>query len=136
MRWCLSPIIGDGTQSIVVGQETTTGPFRAKASDYGGHVAIIPSNPDGTPAFNWCLVRLANTSVAEAEADTSLTVFPNLQLGDVLTANQRNWLVTRLNNHGLPSGWVDPGITVRQVLRTIGRYLEADFDVDWMTLHE
>lgn len=134
MRWVVSPLIGDGTPTIIVGQESTTGPYRAKASDYGAHVAIIPGNDDGTPKFNWCLCRIEEAAVAAADADTDLIVFPDLTLDHVLTLAQRNWLITRLDNRGFPSGWVTAGITVIEVLRTIGRWLEANFDVDWMRL--
>jgi len=133
MRWIVSPVIGDGTSRIVVGQEATTGPYRPKAGNYatewGG---IIPGNDDGTPVFNWCLVAASAGDLTAAEADPDLIVLPDLTMDHVLTTAQRNWLVTKLTNRGLPSGWVDPGITVREVLRTIGRWLDAKFDVDWI----
>lgn len=134
-RWAISPIIGNGTETIDSLDPEATGPYRAKASDYGTHAAIIPGNADGSPAFNWALVKIGDEAVAAADADPSLTVFPALALDDVLTAGQRNWLITRLQHHGLPYGWVQPGITVRQALRTIGRYLEATFDVDWVNIN-
>jgi hypothetical protein len=135
MRWVLSPIIGNGTAKIVVGQEATTGPYRASASAYGGHVAIIPGNDDGTPKFNWCLCQMEESAAVAADAaDPAITVFPALQLDDVLTLGQRNWLITKVGNLGKPTGWIVPGITVRECVRTIGRYLEDNFDVNWMSL--
>ena len=132
-RWIISPVIGDGTDRIITGQESTTGPYRPKAANYatewGG---VIPGNADGTPAFNWCIVRATAGDLAAADADTDLIVFPDLDMDHVLTIAQRNWLISRLDARGFNSGWVDPGITVLQVLRTIGRWLEANFDVTWI----
>lgn len=125
MRWVLSPVIGSGTSDD---------PYRAKASAYGGHVTIIPGNWDGTPKFNWCLCRIKDEAVAAASADPDLTVFPDLALDDVLTLAQRNWLITKVSNLGKPTGWIVAGITVREALRTIGRYIDANFDVDLMRL--
>ena len=133
-RWGISPLIGDGTITIVPGQESTTGPYRAKAASYGGHVAVIPGESDGTPLFNWALIRIADDAVAAAEADADLTVFPDLALDDVLTAGQRNWLITRLQHHNLGYAWVTAGITVREALRTIGRYLDSQFDISWANI--
>jgi hypothetical protein len=133
LRWVLSPIIGNGTPDIIAGQEATTGPYRAKASDYGAHAAIIPGNDDGTPKFNWALCQFTG-DIAAAEADPDLTVFPQLHLDDVLTLGQRNWLITKIGNLGKPTGWIVAGITVRECVRTIGRYLENNFDIDWMNM--
>jgi hypothetical protein len=98
------------------------------------HAAVIPGNPDGTPAFNWGIAKIDDASATAADAVPGVTVFPDLQLDDVLTLNQRNWLITRVGNLGLPTGWITPGITVRQALRTIGRYLDDKFDIDWLSI--
>lgn len=129
MRWAIAPVIGTGGW---VGDPPVMDPYRLKVAEYGGHIAIIPGNADGTPAFDWGLARIVDDAVAAADADPQITVFPQLALDHVLTLAQRNWLVTRLTNHGLPSGWVTAGITVLQVLRTIGRWLDDRFDVDWL----
>lgn len=138
MRWALSPIIGDGTPIVVVGQEDTTGPYRLKVSNYGAHTAIIPGNNDGTPKFNWGIAKLSDDAATAAEADQNLdsriTIFPQLTLDHVLTLAQRNWLITKVSALGKPTGWITDGITVREAIRTIGRYLEDNFDVDWMKI--
>ena len=132
-RWVIAPIIGDGTQKVDA-QLGWQGPYRSKASDYGSHVALIPTDTNGAPAFNWSLSKIADSAVTAAEADPDLTVFPDLPLDHVLTLAQRNWLITRLQNHGLPFGWVVPGITVIEVLRTIGRWLENQFDIHYLAM--
>jgi hypothetical protein len=134
MRWVISSIIGDGTAQIIVGQEDTTGPYRAKASSYGSHTALIPGNNDGTPKFNWALCYFDGDTTA-AEADTDLIVFPELTLNHVLTLAQRNWLITKLSNRGFATGWIYDGITVRECVRTIGRWIEDNYDIDWMRLN-
>ena len=134
MRWVISPIIGNGTSEVVVGSEATTGPYRAKASDYGAHSAVIPGNDDGTPKFNWCLVYF-DGDVTAAESDPDLTVLPNLTMDHRITLAQRDWLRTRLQNRGLPYLWVNTGDTVLSILRTIGRYLDAKYDIDWQRVN-
>ena len=79
-------------------------------------------------------MKISDDAVAAAEADPALTVFPGLALDDVLSTGQRNWLITRLQNHNLPYAWVTSGLTVRDALRTIGRYLEANFDINWVNM--
>jgi hypothetical protein len=93
---------------------------------------VIPGNPDGTPTFNWGIAKIDNASVTAADAVNGVTVFPDLQLDDVLTLAQRGWLITQLQNHGLPYAWVTAGLTVRETLRTIGRWLDDKFDISWV----
>lgn len=132
-RWVLSPWIGDGSTRIVTGQELTTGPWRPRASLYASAWTLVgPGAEDGTPARNWCLIRATAGDLVAAEADTELTVFPDLQLDDVLTLAQRNWLITKVSALGEPTGWITAGLTVREALRTIGRRLEANFELPWI----
>lgn len=98
------------------------------------HAAIIPGNPDGTPAFNWGIAKIDDASAAAADAVAGVTVFPDLQMDDVLTLAQRNWLKTRLQSHGLPYAWVTAGLTVRETLRAIGRWLDDKFDISWVNI--
>jgi hypothetical protein len=126
-RWIISPVVGDGTARVDVDSPATTGPYRPKAADYAtAWGCIIPTGS------SWCFVRASAGDLAAADADPDLIVLPDLQLDDVLTLAQRTWLITRLDSRGFASGWVTAGITVREVLRTIGRWLEASFDVDWI----
>lgn len=128
-RWVLSPIIGDGSPAVVVDEELTTGPYRPKATLYATEwAAVIPEI--GTT--NWCLVRATAGDMAAADADPDLTVFPNLQFTDVLTLAQRTWLIGKCQALGQPSGWVVAGITFGEALRTIGRWLNNNFEFTWM----
>ena len=123
MRWALSPVVGTGTPDD---------PYRLKIADYGDHVALIPGAVDGTPLFNWGLGRIADDVADTADADPQIAVFPAFSLDHVLTLAQRDWLIARLDARSLPAGWVVDGLTVRQALRTIGRWIEANFEIDWI----
>lgn len=127
MRWALSTISGDGTAKIIQGQEDTTGPYRAKISDYGNHATLILSNSDGTPIKNWSLVYF-NGDIVSAEADNAVRVLPDLNLDHVLTVNQANTVKTYLTNFGIDSNIVNAGMTVRQALRAIAREIDVTWD--------
>jgi len=129
-RWALSPIIGDGTFRIVAGQEATTGPYRAKAGDHGGHTALIPGNADGTPAFGWCLVRFDDSAdLVAAAADGDIRLLPDWTLDHVITAGEAASISSALDHFGI-TGYPSPtGRTVRQVLRWIADRLDVTWSV-------
>ena len=132
-RWCVTPIIGNGTAAVDQASPDATGPFRPYASKYATEWSwVMPSKADGTPAFPWGILRATAGDLAGAEADPAITMFPDLAYTDVLTAGQRAWLVGKCNALGAPSGWVVNGITFGQALRTVGRWLEAKFDLEWV----
>ena len=132
-RWILGPVVGDGSASVTPGSEATTGPYRPKAAQYATDWAgVIPGNEDGTPAFNWCLIRATAGDFAAASADTDLTIFPDLAMSDTLTLAQRNWLKTKCQALGQPDAWVVAGLTFGQALRKVGRWLENNFEVSWV----
>jgi hypothetical protein len=129
--WALSKIIGDGSFKILVGFESTTGPYRAEASNYGSHIALIASASDGTPLINWCLVKLGNDfDTVSAESNDNLRVFPNLTLGHILTAGQAATLNSYADHFGITGGRASAGMTVRQVLRWLADKLDTTWDID------
>jgi hypothetical protein len=128
-RWALSPIIGNGTATVVVGQEATTGPYRAKASDYGAHVAVIPGNDDGTPRFAWALVKLDDSAdLTAAAADTELRLLPAWSMDKVLNAAEAGAVANALARFDL-YGPDATGHTVRQVVRWIADQLDLTWSV-------
>ena len=129
-RWALSPIIGDGTGRVIVGSEATTGPYRAKASDHGAHVAVIPGNDDGTPKYPWCLVRLGDDAdLAGAQADGDVRLLPDWTMDHVITAGEASAIASALDHFGI-SGYPSPtGRTVRQVVRWIADRLDVTWNV-------
>lgn len=121
MRWALSPIIGSGT---------ATDPYRAAASAYGGHVAVIPGNDDGTPKYGWCLVRFDDAAdLAAAAADTNLRVLPAWSLDHVITAGEAATIADALDHFGITGAPSAQGRTVRQVLRWIADRLDVTWQV-------
>lgn len=124
-RWVLSPVDGDGS----VGN-----PYSPHGVLYATHwTALVPCNPDGTLFRPWCLMYVIAGDLTAAQADASLTVFPDLAYSDQLTPAQRTWLIDKCTALGQPSGWVTAGVTFGQALRTVGRWLEANFEVAWIS---
>ncbi len=116
-RWAISPIIGSGT-----GED----PYRPLAATYATSWFGWSA-----PGLNWYLVRATAGDLVAAEADSRITMFPDLAYTDVLTLAQRNWLINKCDALGQPSGWVTAGITFGQALRTVGRWAQNNFDVTW-----
>jgi len=120
-RWYISPIIGTGTEDD---------PYRAKvgsATLIRGHSAVIPTDVNGAPLFNFALVIVSADDHAPLIADSDNDVFPNRTLGDSLTSVERSLIKGVLDRRGLPSKWVDNVSTFGELLRTIGRFLDANF---------
>lgn len=126
-RWAISPIIGNGTLNVIVGQEATTGPYRAKAADHGAHVTVIPGNNDGSPKYSWCIVKFGDTAdMTAAAADGDIRLLPNWTLDHVLTSGEAAQVTSALNHFNI-TGPNPTGYTVRQVLR----YLADQLDITW-----
>jgi len=87
---------------------------------------------DGRPVAAAIHAPVADDVADTADADPQIAVFPAFSLDHVLTLAQRDWLIARLDARSLPAGWVVDGLTVRQALRTIGRWIEANFEIDWI----
>lgn len=124
-RWLLCPVIGAGTEDD---------PYRAKVQDYGvDHSAVIPSLPDGTPRFGWCLVHASANDFAAILADAQVDAFPDrlidTRIGD-LPAGVRNALRTRLEARGIDTSDVSGNVTLRQIIRRIGKLLDGNFGED------
>ena len=130
MRWALSPIIGDGSASVDPLDPTNTGPYRAAASDHGGHVAVIPGNDDGTPKYGWALVRFDDAAdMTAAAADDRLRVLPAWSLDHVITAGEASSIANALDHFNITSYPNPTGRTVRQVLRWIADRLDVTWNV-------
>jgi len=123
-RYYLSPIVGSGTKAD---------PFRAKAATFPAvNVAsIIPSNPlTGAPLFPWALVVVATASHTPLLADTTLTPLPDLSLDAILStlsASQRAALFAALDAKAIDRQGLSNQTAYREVLRRIGRHLNAAF---------
>lgn len=130
-RWFLCPVVGTGAADD---------PYRAKAHDYGvDYSAVIPSNPDGTPRFNWCLAKVAASDFAALDADGAFDAWPNVSLDTTvaqLPLAVRNRLRTALTNRGVDVSDVTGQTPLRAILRRIGRAMEPLFDPDVLDVRD
>lgn len=115
----------------VIGSGTIDDPFRADVDKPAS--ALIPSKPDGTPRFNWCLVRLKdpnNTTGTQLFKITETRL--DMQVKDI-NPTLRNNLNTKLTSLGVNTSKIKPTYTIRQVLRYIAKHLDdkADITKSW-----
>ena len=122
-RYYLAPIIGDGQSTETV--------YRVQLPRVN-HSAVIPSNAaTGAPLFSWALCVVEAPDHGAMLADAALTALPNLGLDqalDQISTSQRNALFAALDGKGINRVGLTQASTMRDVLRRIGRYLEAAFD--------
>jgi len=119
-RWFIVPVIGTGTKGD---------PYRVKLSI--AHSALIPSNPDGTPRFNWALCLVSAADFTALDADTEAEPFPGVSLDDQLSsisAAARNRIQTALINRGVDLTGIDLNSTVRDVVERVVERLDARLD--------
>jgi hypothetical protein len=120
-RWYIAPVIGTGAEEDA---------YRPKVPEGINWVAVIPSNPDGTPRFNWCLVKVAATDHSALLNDAEIDAMPNIALDDpisTLSAAMRNAIQNRLEARGIDTSGITLQTTFRQIVRRIGRHLDTDF---------
>jgi hypothetical protein len=122
-RWLICPIVGTGTSKDA---------YRPKLRDLGvDYVAHIPSNPDGTPKFNWCICLASAIDFTVVDADVQIDGFPGVALTDELgsfSAAVRNKIQTALTNRGVDLTGITLTSTVGDVLRRAGQKLGATWD--------
>ena len=124
-RYFLSPIVGVGVDELInPSTPTTTGPYRALASDFNmGHSAMIPTDPTtGRPVVGWALALVIGTDFAVIDADTRLASFEGISLStriDSLSNPQRRRIENVLTKFGLPSSLVTQSATLEALLLAI-----------------
>lgn len=111
--FAISPLIGSGTMAD---------PYRAKAQQYGAHVAIIPVSPTtGQPIFPWAFVY-TEADPALLDADNAIVRIPENRLDRTLNTPVVNRVNQRLADFGAPP-LVSAGMTVLEAINAIGSYL-------------
>ena len=122
-RWFLCPIVGTGGDKD---------PYRSRLRDLGiTHVSHIPSNPDGTPQFSWCICLASANDFTVVDADVLIDGFPGVQLSDTLgsfSAAVRDKVQTVLTNHGVNLTGITLANTVGDLLQRAGQRLGAAWD--------
>lgn len=119
-------MIGYGATKVI-GSGTMDDPYRADVNVPCS--SIIPSNPDGTPKFNWCLVRLKDY---EGAAGINLFKFPSgaltMKVSDIPAA-KRQAIKGKMESFGIDTSWIKGSNTLKEILRKIGRHLDINFKV-------
>lgn len=122
-RYYLSPIVGTGDE---------TDPYRPKVADYGVNwVGVIPSLPTGQPAFSWALVLVEAVNHGKILADAAIDALPDFPLDGKVSAIQtatKNRMLEAMTARGINTSFVGSADGYRDVVRGIGRALEATFD--------
>lgn len=124
-RYYLCDIIGDGSQ------ENAYRP--ALADEAVNWTAVMPaSDPNtGAPVSPWALVVVETNNHARLLSKAGVDPLPDFPLDGKVTAIEnatRTAVKARLSARGIPTALVDNADGYREVIRGIGRRLEAAFD--------
>ena len=103
----------------IIGTGKDEDPYRADISGSDWQ-AIIPSNSDGTPKFNWCLVRLSDPNAA---IGTELFKFSFGNLGE----KDRVEIKNKLDNIGVDTTKLTLDTTLKEIINHIGKHLDSNF---------
>lgn len=121
-RYYISPIVGDGSD---------LNPFRPKVANYGvAWVACIASGLNGGPKHNWALVLVNAIDHTPLIDDPDIRAIPQAALDNTLatlSTQQRQFLRSIIDGLGLDTSQITAQTTLRQVLRYLGRTLDANF---------
>lgn len=129
-QYYLCDIIGDGTDSIPT---KTTGSFRPSIADLGvSWVGSIPSDPvTGRPLYPWTLVLVDTDNHARVIAVPGVDALPDFPLDGKLNAvnnTTRTKMDAALSRRGINPAFVSSSDGYRDVIRGIGKTLDASFD--------
>ncbi|MBA3622931.1 MAG: hypothetical protein H0W48_00375 [Methylibium sp.] len=128
-RYYLCDVIGDGQDAEPT---ATTGPFRPAVADKGVLWAgVIPTGPDGRPLKPWCLVIVDAPNHAPVLADQRVDRLPDFPLdGKVSAVNAatKTAMLNAMTKRGIDTSFVTGADGYRDVIRGIGRSLDAAFD--------
>lgn len=122
-RYYISPIIGDGS---------IDNPYRPKVADHGvAWSGIIQTDVEGKPLHPWALIVVSANNHASLLADKNIDALPDFPLdgkvGSIKTSTK-----TKMKNvmaaRGIATSIAENADGYRDVIRGIGRVLQADFD--------
>ena len=109
----------------IIGTGTPDDPYRADAEPYGP--CVIPSNPDGSPKYGWCLMKLHDF---DNTTGTDLFKLPKVSLsttvGDI-SPSKRAAIKTKLDGMGVDTSWITLDTTLREIVKKIGKHLDVNF---------
>ena len=92
--------------------------------------SLIPTTSTGGARFSFCIVIVSTDAAGYAtiNAYPHVVALPIKQWADGLSNAETNQIKTYLTNHGLDASDIPNGMTFGQVLRMVGRKLDANFD--------
>lgn len=122
-RYYVSPIIGTGD---------IDDPYRPKVADHGvAWSGVIPTDAAGKPTSAWCLVIVSAQNHSAILSDKDIAALPDFPLdgkvSSIHTAT-KNTMKANLGKRGIVTGFIDGTDGYREVVRGVGRLLQADFD--------
>lgn len=136
IRYCISPIIGDGSG--------INNPFRAAVSDLpnvntNAQIPTFTSGPNiGKPKFHFAFCIMASSNIAAVAAVSNAFVFPDYNLDgrmDGMESDARTGLVQSVQAYDLDGGLhLDAGNddedSYRQLIDKLGKQFEPAFSVN------
>lgn len=130
-RFYICKVIGDGTED---------NPYRPKVADYPvSWSGMLPSNPDGTPKYGFTFVIAATQDHTALLADPQIKGMPELsldaQIGS-LSKDLRDKMLAYFDEEGIDRTGLNLQSTMRDVLRRVGKHLEAAFDENRFDVRE
>lgn len=135
-RYVIGPVVGSGTLG---------NPYRAKVADICPAVSVIPSNPDGSPKYNFALSLVSTDNLAAVLAITNLYALPDYALDgrmDGMESNARTGLVQSVEAYDLDGNGLhldathDDSDGYRSVLEAIGEQFDPSFNLDHFDVSE
>lgn len=122
-RYYLCDVIGDGSEE---------NSYRPALADYGvNHVAVIPTGPNGRPLFAWCLALVDTPGHGALLADVRLDALPDFPPDAKISSMHRptkQAMTNAIQRRGVGTSFIEGADGYREIIRSIGRYLDTNFD--------
>lgn len=130
-RYYISKIIGTGSMQD---------PYRPAVADEGvSWVGDIPSDPDGRPLYDTCLVLVNSKVHSKLRTHPDIDALPDFPLDGKVSAIQqqtKTGMITALKKRGFDTAGLENKDGYRDVLQSIGKQRSPHFDLDNFDVEE